>query len=74
MFEIDLRSTNPPDRTIHMFTGGIQQKAFGTHLFPSVKFGITLWNEGDSAKFISYRTVSQPTHKHIPGETSLKAY
>ena len=73
MFEIDLRSTNPAERTIHMFTGGNQQKAFGTHLYPSVKFGITLHNQGDSAEFISYRTVVQPTHKHIPGETSLQA-
>ena len=56
-----------------MFTGGVQQKPFGTHLFSSVRFGITLHGEGDNVEFISYRIASQPTHKHITGEMPLTA-
>ena len=71
MFEFDLRGEGV-DRTMHVFINGAQVKPFYTHLPPSIKFALTIYNQNDSVDFVSYCRVSTPTHKHIDGEQSCR--
>ena len=52
MFEIDIRSSTPSKRTMHLFINGVQQKPFAINLPPSICFMTALLNRNDYMTFV----------------------
>ena len=71
MIEIDIRSSTPSERTMHLFINGTQQKPYAINLYPSICFFTHLAGQNDCMTFTEYQRVSNPSHTHIDGESSL---
>ena len=71
MIEIDIRSSTPSERTMHLFINGTQQKPYAINLPPSICFMTELCYQNDYMTFVEYQRVSNPTHTHIAGESSF---
>ena len=51
--EVDLRSEEKEKRTLHWYCDGEDIGGFFFNLPPSVRFGISLYDQNDSIEFIS---------------------
>ena len=71
MIEIDIRSSTPSERTMHLFINGTQQKPYAINLYPSICFMTEMCCQKDYMTFTEYQRVSNPTHTHIAGESSF---
>ena len=71
MFEIDIRSSTPSERTMHLFLNGVQQKPFAVNLPPSICFFTHLFQQNEYMTFVEYQKVSDPSHKEISGQSSF---
>ena len=69
MFEIDIRSYTPSERTMHLFINGRQQKPYAINLPPYICFITHLYAQNDYMTFNEYQRVSHPTHTHIGYES-----
>ena len=71
MIEIDIRSSTPSERTMHLFINGTQQKPYAVNLYPSICFITFLYAQNDYMIFTEYQRVNNPTHTHVDGESSF---
>ena len=71
MIELDLRETEPINRTMHIFVNGTQQQPFCAYLPKSPRFAVHMHALNDSMEFVSYSQLEQPLHRHVEGEVSL---
>ena len=71
MLEIDIRSSTPSERTMHLFIHGTQQKPYAINLPPSICFFALIYAQYDCMTFIEYQKVSNPTHTHIDAESAV---
>ena len=71
MIEIDIRSSTPSERTMHLFINGTQQKPYAINLPPSICFFTLLSAQNDCMTFTEYERVNNHSHTHIVGEESL---
>ena len=71
MIEIDIRSSTPSERTMHLFINGTQQKPYAINLPPSICFIANLYQQNVYMTFVEYQRVSNPKHTHIDGEASV---
>lgn len=66
--ELDLRSEEPENRTLHWFINGQQYKYYFFNVPQTVNFGICMFGPGRAVEFISLDELEMPTRQHKQDE------